>query len=491
MPSLLKSLSTLFIIFFICDIAILYSISQTADINKPQVILLENVSSLYMNEYGSFIYGTDNGEIVSNGQNYNVESEIKSIYAEMNNTFILASTEDTLYCFFRTLKWKHALKNSQIVGIGRYFKQTLVLTNMVVVSDEGLTVYKRSGDLMWNFPVKGVCDMDNAGYKIVLGADHLYFFEDCNEFLMDYENHENPPYKTYNIQPISLDLNWNGRKLIVLTEDKLIYYEEDEEKWRVPASGKEVSFCDYDNSIVLQDGTGIKIYDLSGNLTYENEGEYIPTHGNYLYKFSENTLYSYSKNKLTWKSTDIPNVLEIFTNDRGDYLLAIGEDRGYYFSQLRSFFPGDRKYWGIFLPFLILQFIIILVLRFHISPEKKEIKFGVILGIISALIGLKYTGFHGQYFIMSGCIGFFGGYVSAKSKGELWGIVIAVGFCAIIGIVVSQILAFYHWVFYLIPSYPGSEAVNYMVNGMGVGLGYGFFSAIVCIFIMRYFEKSI
>jgi len=50
MPSLLKSLSTLFIIFFICDIAILYSISQTADINKPQVILLENVSSLYMND---------------------------------------------------------------------------------------------------------------------------------------------------------------------------------------------------------------------------------------------------------------------------------------------------------------------------------------------------------------------------------------------------------------------------------------------------------
>ncbi|MEA1993411.1 MAG: hypothetical protein U9N35_03310 [Euryarchaeota archaeon] len=419
---------------------------------------------------------------------YKVNGEVKSIYGEMGNAFVLVSTKYRLYCFFRELKWEHPLKNCRIVGIGSYFTHTFILANMVVMSDEGLSVYERSGELLWNFPVKGICDMDDAGDEIVIGADRLYFFKDSNEFLTDYKNYENPPYKIYDIQSVSLDLNWNGRKLAVLTGDELIYYEEDEEQWRIPASGDKVSFCRHESAIALKDETGLKVYNLSGELIKEYKGQYFATQGNYLYKLSEGTIYSYSDDKAVWKSA-VPNG-KVFINEEGDNLLILKENKGYYLSQPKTFLPGYRKYWGIFLPFLILQFLIILRRRFSISIENREAKIGAVLGLIFALLNLNSTLLHGQAFVVSGCIGFLGGSIAARSKGELWGIPLAVGTCIIMGAVLSQILAFYHWIFYLIPSYPGTEALGYMVQGFGVGLGGGFFSAIIGIFLIRYFWQT-
>ena len=62
----------------------------------------------------------------------------------------------------------------------------------------------------------------------------------------------------------------------------------------------------------------------------------------------------------------------------------------------------------------------------------------------------------------------------------------AMGSCIIIGLVISQILAFYQWVFYIIPSYPGAEAVGYAVESVGTAIGFGLLSAIVGILIAQY-----
>jgi len=492
LSSLLKP-SFLFIIFLICNILILCSIFQTIDTNKPHIIPLENVSSLYMDKNGSFVYGTNIGDIVSNEKSYKVEGEITNIYAEMNNEFIIASTKDNIYCFFNELKWGYSLKNSQIIGIGKYFKQNLILANIVIASDEGLLVYARSGDTLWKFSKKGICDVNDAGDKIVFGGDNLYFFKNSNNYLGTYDNYENSNYKIFNINPISFDLNWNGRKLIVLTENELIYFEDYDggitEKWRIPVSGKEVSFHNYEKCIAIKN-EGIEIYNLLGELIHEDKGDYIITHGGYFYKISENVLYCFLNNKLVWKSENIFSVKSSVTNEQGNHILLLGDNKGYYFSQPIRFFPGSRKYWGIFLPFFILQLLILIKLKFDFTFEKKEIKLGIIMGITSTLICLKFMGFYNHYFIISGCIGFIGGSMAQKYESGVWGIIMISGFCIISGIFISQILAFYYWVFYFIPSYPSSESLQYAMSGIDMGVKYGFFSVLTSIFIRKYFLKG-